>query len=56
MAVLFADISESTRLYQKLGDTAARTIVSESLALITSVLERHQGLLGRRRGSRLGRG
>ena len=45
MAVLFADISESTRLYQKLGDTAARTIVSESLALITSVLERHQGRL-----------
>jgi adenylate cyclase len=45
MAVLFADISESTRLYQKLGDTAARSIVSESLALISSVLERHQGRL-----------
>jgi adenylate cyclase len=43
MAVLFADISESTRLYQKLGDTAARAIVSESLALISSVLESHQG-------------
>jgi adenylate cyclase len=45
MAVLFADISESTRLYNKLGDTAARAIVSESLALISSVLERHQGRL-----------
>lgn len=45
MAVLFADISESTRLYQKLGDTAARAIVGESLALISSVLERHQGRL-----------
>ena len=45
MAVLFADISESTSLYQKLGDTAARAIVSESLGLITSVLERYQGRL-----------
>jgi adenylate cyclase len=45
MAVLFADISESTRLYQKLGDTAARTIVSESLSLIAAVLERHRGRL-----------
>jgi adenylate cyclase len=45
MAVLFADISESTRLYQRLGDTAARAIVGESLALISSVLERHQGRL-----------
>lgn len=45
MAVLFADISESTRLYQKLGDTAARIIVSESLALISAVLERHRGRL-----------
>lgn len=45
MAVLFADISESTRLYQKLGDTAARAIVAESLAVISSVLARHQGRL-----------
>jgi class 3 adenylate cyclase len=45
MAVLFADISESTRLYQKLGDSAARAIVSESLALISTVLERHEGRL-----------
>ena len=45
MAVVFADISESTRLYQKLGDTAARVIVAESLGLISSVLERHQGRL-----------
>jgi hypothetical protein len=45
MAVLFADISESTRLYQKLGDTAARAIVAESLSVISSVLARHQGRL-----------
>jgi adenylate cyclase len=45
MAVLFADISESTRLYQKLGDTAARLIVSESLSLISAVLDRHRGRL-----------
>jgi adenylate cyclase len=45
MAVLFADVSESTSLYQKLGDAAARAIVSESLALISTVLERHGGRL-----------
>ncbi len=43
--MLFADVSESTSLYQKLGDAAARAIVSESLALISSVLERHEGRL-----------
>ena len=43
MAVLFADISESTSLYQKLGDAAARAIVSESLELISTVVGRHKG-------------
>jgi len=45
MAVLFADITESTSLYQKLGDAAARKIVSACLTLISDVLGHHHGRL-----------
>lgn len=45
MAVLFADISESTSLYQKLGDVAARNIVNACLTLINGVLTRFDGRL-----------
>jgi len=45
MAVLFADISESTNLYQKLGDAAARNIVNACLTLINGVLARFDGRL-----------
>ena len=45
MAVLFADITESTSLYQKLGDLAARNVVEACLGLVTSVLPRYQGRL-----------
>jgi adenylate cyclase len=42
-AVLFADISESGVLYRKLGDTAARGIVTACFKAMTAVLERHGG-------------
>ena len=45
MAVMFADITESTSLYQKLGDVAARNVVEACLALVTSVLPRYEGRL-----------
>jgi adenylate cyclase len=45
MAVLFADITESTALYQRLGDAAARNIVNACLAVITGVLPRYDGRL-----------
>ena len=45
LAVVFADISESTSLYQKLGDSAARNIVNACLTLITGILKRHDGRL-----------
>ena len=45
MAVMFADISESTSLYQKLGDAAARNIVNACLTLITGTLARFNGRL-----------
>ena len=45
LAVVFADISESTSLYQKLGDAAARNIVNACLALISGILARYDGKL-----------
>jgi hypothetical protein len=45
MAVIFADISDSTSLYQKLGDITARNVVNACLTLITAVLNRYDGRL-----------
>lgn len=41
--ILFADISDSTSLYDRLGDTAAHEIVSETLRTLGGVAERHDG-------------
>lgn len=43
LAVLFADISESTKLYSTLGDNAARAVVNACLTLISGVVERCHG-------------
>jgi class 3 adenylate cyclase len=43
LAVLFADISDSTKLYSTLGDNAARVVVNACLSLITGVVERFTG-------------
>jgi class 3 adenylate cyclase len=43
LAVLFADISDSTRLYSTLGDNAARVVVNACLSLIGNVVERNKG-------------
>ena len=43
LAVLFADITESTKLYSALGDNAARVIVNACLSLISATVERNQG-------------
>jgi len=45
LAVMFADISDSTSLYQKLGDSAARNIVNACLQVINGVLARYEGRL-----------
>jgi len=42
---MFADISDSTSLYQKLGDAAARNIVNACLQVINGVLARYEGRL-----------
>jgi adenylate cyclase len=45
MAVVFADISESTALYQKLGDTTAQNIVNACVTVISEVLSEFKGRL-----------
>jgi adenylate cyclase len=45
LAVLFADISDSTRLYATLGDNAAREVVNTCLAVMREIAERHEGLV-----------
>lgn len=43
--MVFADVSESSALYQKLGDTAARNIIGSTLTAITALLPRYGGVL-----------
>ena len=43
LAILFADISDSTKLYSTLGDNAARVVVNACLSLISGVIERYKG-------------
>lgn len=45
LAILFADISGSTRLYEILGDVAARTKIADCLELLTFVVTRHNGIV-----------
>ena len=44
-AVLFADISESGALYQKLGDAAARNVVNACIGALTAVVRKFDGEL-----------
>ena len=44
-AVLFADVSESSTLYQKLGDTAARKIIDACLSAVSTLLPKFDGVL-----------
>jgi class 3 adenylate cyclase len=43
LAILFADICESSRLYATLGDGPARHVVDSHLSLIASIVERSRG-------------
>lgn len=43
LAILFADISESTKLYNTLGDKAARVVVNACLTLMSGVAEHYKG-------------
>ena len=43
IAIMFADISGSTRLFEVLGDATARVTVSDTLELLTKVIHIHNG-------------
>ena len=43
MAVLFADIAGSTKLYDTLGDTQAKLLVDECIGLMREIVKRHAG-------------
>jgi len=45
LAVLFADVSGSTQLYETLGDVRARCIVARCIAVMTEATRRHGGAL-----------
>jgi adenylate cyclase len=45
LTVLFADITESSRLYQQLGDSAARSAITACLASLVDLLPRFEGRL-----------
>ena len=45
IGVLFADISDSTGIYRKLGDTAARQTLGDALSTLAGVLRDHRGRL-----------
>ena len=43
VAILFADVVGSTQLYEQLGDTQAREMVSRSLEIMRAATERSGG-------------
>lgn len=45
MTVLFSDLSNSTRLYQELGDASAFRFVYDHFALLEAVIEAHGGVM-----------
>lgn len=45
LTVLFADITESSRLYHQLGDSAARIVINECLSMLAAQLPRFGGRL-----------
>ena len=45
LAIMFADISGSTQLFEMLGDAEARALVADTLKLLTKVAKKHDGTL-----------
>lgn len=45
LTILFADISDSTRLYEKLGDEQAHRLVSTCLSTLSGVIARYRGTI-----------
>ncbi len=45
LAIVFADISQSTRLYERFGDAKAQAIVSHALRLLSATATEHGGVV-----------
>jgi adenylate cyclase len=45
LAILFADISGSTALYEKMGDHLARQLIGRAIAILKGALNTHRGTL-----------
>lgn len=45
LAVLFADISDSTKLYEVLGDVSARKLIARCLDALGFIVQKHQGIV-----------
>ena len=45
LAIVFADISKSTQLFEAYGNLRARNIVSHTLNLLSEVTEKHEGIV-----------
>ncbi len=45
LAIVFADISGSTQLYDSLGDSTARGLVTQCLAVMSEQIAKHQGVI-----------
>ena len=43
LAIVFADISGSTRLYESLGDQTARQLIAECLEVMTEQVAKYSG-------------
>ena len=44
LAIIFADISRSSRLYKAIGDTLALEKVSQCMELLTQIIVKNNGL------------
>ena len=53
LAILFADVSGSTKLYETLGNTRAQTIISKALDVLSQASARHQGTIVKNIGDEL---
>ncbi len=53
LAVMFADICDSTGLYERLGDKAARRLVEQCLAMMIDKMKSNQGILIETKGDEI---
>ena len=51
--VMFADICESTSMYERLGDKAARLLVEQCLAMMIDKMKSNQGILIETKGDEI---